>query len=160
MSPALEGPVSVCVDRQTLPLDRPFTYSLDASLEAGVGSLVKVPFHGRQVNGWVLGSTDDVPKRMLGVSKLVSPVAFFDERRLALLRWMSERYVTPLATAIDRSHPPRVAGEEDIWARAEPIEVPRPIASPDVLAGYVGGEDLVAQLAPGRSRARLRPAPG
>src|SRR5947207_9613922 len=92
----LSGPVSVCVDRPLLSLDRPFTYSLDAELEAGVGSLVQVPFHGRSVRGWVLGPTDDVPPRMLRVRKAVSPIRFFDSGMLALLRWMSERYIAPL----------------------------------------------------------------
>ncbi len=50
----LEGPVAVCVDRPILSLDRPFTYLLPAELDAGVGSLVQVPFHGRLIRGWVL----------------------------------------------------------------------------------------------------------
>jgi primosomal protein N' (replication factor Y) len=102
----------VCVDRPLLSLDRPFTYSLDASLAAGVGSLVQVPFHGRATRGWVLGPTDDVPDRMLAVKKVVSPVRFFDARMLELSRWMAERYVAPLATCISRLAPPRVASEE------------------------------------------------
>ena len=43
----LDGPVAVCIDRPLLSLDRPFTYLLPPELEAGVGSLVQVPFHGR-----------------------------------------------------------------------------------------------------------------
>ncbi len=102
----------MCVDRPVLSLDRPFTYSLDASLGAGVGSLVQVPFHGRATRGWVLGPTDDVPARMLAVKKVVSPVRFFDAPMLELSRWMAERYVAPLATCIARLSPPRVASEE------------------------------------------------
>ncbi|MFL5799085.1 MAG: hypothetical protein ACJ77A_14295 [Actinomycetota bacterium] len=102
----------MCVDRPLLSLDRPFTYSLDASLGAGVGSLVQVPFHGRATRGWVLGATDDVPDRMLAVKKVVSPVRFFEARMLELSRWMAERYVAPLATCIARLSPPRVASEE------------------------------------------------
>src|SRR5207247_5907680 len=41
-----------------------------------------------------------------------SPVGFFDRRLLELFRWMSARYLAPLATVIERSHPPRVVGEE------------------------------------------------
>jgi primosomal protein N' len=108
----LSGPVAVCVDRPILSLDRPFTYELEADLDAGVGSLVQVPFHGKPVRGWVLGATDDLPKRMLAVRKVVSPVRFFDETMLALARWVSDRYVAPLAAVLGAVSPPRVAGEE------------------------------------------------
>jgi primosomal protein N' len=91
----LSGPVGVCVDRPLLSLDRPFTYDLPEELGARVGTLVQVPFHGRASRGWILGPIDDLPKRMLAVKKVVSPVSFFDERRLALFRWVSERYVAP-----------------------------------------------------------------
>ena len=89
----LSGPVSICIDRPLLALDRPFTYDLPEALGAGVGSLVQVPFHGRQIRAWVLGPTEDVPERMLAVRKLVSRIRSFDERSLALYRRMSERYV-------------------------------------------------------------------
>ncbi len=112
-SPAVcSGPVAVCIDRPVLALDRPFTYELDAGLGAGVGSLVQVRFHGRLVRGWVLGPAEEVPERTLPVLRVLSPVRFFDERRLALARWISERYVAPLAAVLGAMVPPRVAGEE------------------------------------------------
>jgi primosomal protein N' len=43
----------------------------------------------------------------------VSPVRYFDAAMLELLRWVSERYVAPLATLIGRAVPPRVASEEE-----------------------------------------------
>src|SRR5205823_11416549 len=110
----LSGPVSICLDRPVLSLDRPFTYELPPELEAGLGSLVQVRFHGKLTRGWVLGPTDDIPPRMLKVHKLVSPVRFFDERGLELLLWVSARYVAPLAAVIARSHPPRVASEDSV----------------------------------------------
>ncbi|HXF57800.1 MAG TPA: hypothetical protein VNO34_09595, partial [Actinomycetota bacterium] len=109
----LEGPVDVCVNVPRLALDRPFTYLADASQGAGLGSLVSVPFHGRTVDGWVLGPAEGIPGgRLLPLRKVRSPVRFFDRRLLALFRWMRERYLVPLAAVIARSHPPRVAGEE------------------------------------------------
>jgi primosomal protein N' (replication factor Y) (superfamily II helicase) len=108
----LSGPVAVCVDRPLLSLDRPFTYDLPEELDAGIGSLVQVRFHGKLVRGWVLGPTGDVPARMLKVHKRVSPIRFFDERMVDLYRWIGERYVAPLASVIGRSYPPRVASEE------------------------------------------------
>ena len=114
MRPArLTGPVDVCVGIPRLELDRPFTYLLRDEHDAGVGSLLSVPFHGRTVKGWVLGPPEDPPAgRLLPVRRVRSPVRFFDERMLRLLRWMSERYLAPLAAVIERSHPPRVASEE------------------------------------------------
>ena len=158
----LSGPVGVCVDRPLLSLDRPFTYDLPAELEAGVGSLVQVPFHGRASRGWVLGSTDDLPKRMLAVKKVVSPIPSFDERRLALFRWMSERYVAPLATVIGRAVPPRVTSEEVGWeaSRGEPVgtsDDDEPGAS--ALAGYRGAESLLDAIDHGDGAFVARPAP-
>jgi primosomal protein N' (replication factor Y) len=172
MTPALEGPVSVCIERQSLSLDRPFTYLLPSELRAGLGSLVKVPFHGRRVNGWVLGATDDVPKRMLPVSSLASPVRFFDERRLEVFRWVSERYVASLASVISRSHPPRVVSEEVGWEpqgggrpeddearHATPTRPPPDPSSPGLLDGYRNGYALREGIATAEGAFMHRPAP-
>jgi primosomal protein N' (replication factor Y) (superfamily II helicase) len=105
--------VDVCVAVPKLSLDRPFTYLLPADAEAGTGSLVSVPFHGRTLKGWVLGPPAEVPEgRLLPVRKVRSTVRFFDPSMLALLRWMADRYIAPLSTVIERSYPPRVASEE------------------------------------------------
>jgi primosomal protein N' (replication factor Y) (superfamily II helicase) len=159
----LSGPVGVCVDRPLLSLDRPFTYDLPAELDAGVGSLVQVPFHGRPTRGWVLGLTKDVPTRMLAVKKVVSPVRFFDDRRLTLLRWVSERYVAPLASVIGRAMPPRVASEEvDAGQRHQPNGSPDPagaLRATSVLAAYRGGERALEVLRDGEGAFVARPAP-
>ncbi|MGH2679844.1 MAG: hypothetical protein ACRDG8_05085 [Actinomycetota bacterium] len=155
----LSGPVGVCVDRPLLSLDRPFTYDLPAELESGVGSLVQVPFHGRATRGWVLGPIDELPKRLLAVTKVVSPVRSFDARRLALFRWMSERYVAPLAAVIGRAVPPRVASEDAGWNEGEAARVDSPPTLGDRLAGYRGGERLRAELGHGGGAFVMRPAP-
>ncbi len=80
-------------------------------------------FHGKATRAWVLGPTDDVPPRMLAVGKAVSPIRFFDERMLALARWMAERYVAPLAVCLARLSPPRVTSEE---RTPTPVESERP----------------------------------
>jgi primosomal protein N' (replication factor Y) len=105
-----------------LSLDRPFTYLLKEEGVAGTGSLVSVPFHGRTVKAWVLGPATELPtSRLLPVRRVRSPVRFFDQQMLALLRWVSDRYLAPLATVIERSHPPRVASEETTggWAAVD-----------------------------------------
>ena len=159
----LSGPVGVCVDRPLLSLDRPFTYDLPGELGAGVGSLVQVPFHGRATRGWVLGPTEDLPTRMLAVKKVVSPVRSFDERQLALFRWVSERYVAPLAAVIARAGPPRVASEELGWDPTEDrvaantrTGVARDVS---VLAAYRGGERSLEAIGRGAGAFVARPAP-
>jgi primosomal protein N' (replication factor Y) (superfamily II helicase) len=148
-----------------LSLDRPFTYLLPAGCEGdpGVGSLVKVPFHGRSVRGWVLGTTDDVPARTLAVQQVVSPIRFFDEELLGVARWVGERYVAPLAAVLGRLVPPRVASEE-VREPDPPIpaEGASSAAASSVLASYRGGPELLASLherdAPIRAWV-LRPGP-
>ncbi|MGE5225434.1 MAG: hypothetical protein ACM3OO_01015 [Planctomycetaceae bacterium] len=155
----LAGPVAVCLDRPVLSLDKPFTYDLPAGLGAGVGSLVRVRFHGKLTRGWVLGPTDDVPARILPVQRLVSPVRFFDEAGLALARWVAERYVAPLATVLDRAVPPRVASEDERPPGTHPPPRPR-VPVPAARADLAGRADLAAALARrGAAAFVLRPAP-
>ena len=123
-----------------------------------MGSSVLVPFHGKLIRGWVLGATDDVPARMLEVRRVVSPVRFFDETMLGLLRWVSDRYIAPLAAVIGRSHPPRVVSEES----SQPVSgVPiddRPSAT-DLLRAYRDASALTDAIARGSGAFVLRPAP-
>ena len=126
-----------------------------------MGSLVQVPFHGRAARGWVLGATDEIPRRMLPVRKLVSPTRWFDERGLAVCRWVSERYVAPLAAVLERATPPRVAGEEDPARLAEPRDVATAPPVPGVLSDYRDGAGMLAAVADPRQAGAwvLRPAP-
>ena len=121
---------------------------------------MQVPFHGRAVRGWVLGPTDDVPRRVLAVKKAVSPTRWFDEDGLALCRWVSERYVAPLAAVLERATPPRVAAEEVGRRSASPDPVAREVWPPGVLEGYREGSHLVDAIATGTPGPWvLRPAP-
>ncbi len=159
----MEGPVAVCIDRPILSLDRPFTYLLPPELDAGLGSLVQVPFHGRLIRGWVLGSSEAFGTRMLSVRKVVSPVRFFDDAMLDLMRWVSERYIAPLAAVIGRVAPPRVASEEAVvagLAGARRGDAPgTPASSSDLFSSYRNGGVLDAALAAGSGAFILRPAP-
>ncbi|HEV3474571.1 MAG TPA: hypothetical protein VG602_04325 [Actinomycetota bacterium] len=149
--------MAVAVDLPRLELDRPFTYRLPEDRAPGTGLLVSVPFHGRTVHGWVLGPTDDVPARILPVRRVLSAIPLFDERSLALYRWMSERYVVPLSLVIRRAHPPRVATEET----GEPViraAVPS-FAAPAVLPGYDGGGELLDACRNGGGTFVVRPLP-
>ncbi len=118
---------------------------------------MQVPFHGRLIRGWVLGATADVPVRMLDVKRLVSPVRFFDEPMLCLLRWVSDRYVSPLAAVIGRSHPPRVVSEEIVEhapRHAEPSWV-----ATGLLDRYRGANAFTDALVSATGSFVVRPAP-
>jgi primosomal protein N' (replication factor Y) len=168
----LSGLVDVCVDRPVLSLDRPFTYELAGELRAGIGSLVQVPFHGRAVRGWILGPATEPPPRVLPIKKVVSSVRFFDAAMLELLRRVSERYVAPLASVIERSVPPRVVSEEVAGSGVSPDREVRFAPSaraallnaqtppgPPRLGGYHGGPRLATALAEGAGVFIVRPAP-
>lgn len=159
-SPGLSGvPVAVAVDLPRLELDRPFTYLLPDDRAPGTGLLVSVPFHGRTVRGWVLGPTDDVPARTLPVRRVLSAVPLFDDRLLALYRWVAERYVVPLSVAIGRSHPPRVASEERPGSRdaSKALKGSTGVTMPAVLDRYERGEDLAAAARNGSGSFVVRP---
>ncbi len=121
---------------------------------------MQVPLRGRAVRGWVLGTTDDVPPRMLPVRSLVSPVRWFDESGLSVCRWVSERYVAPLAAVLARAAPPRVAGEERVELLAGARGVRRPGAVRAASAAYRDSAAMLAAIA-GRDPGGwlLRPAP-
>ena len=127
---------------------------------------MRVRFHGKLTRGWVLGPTDDIPARMLPVTKLVSPVRFFDERSLGLARWLSERYVAPLAAVLERMVPPRVASEEgapkeqEMGAEARSASPTLASARPQLLPSYARGADLLGAISAGRAGGYVvRPAP-
>ncbi len=126
-------------------------------MDAATGSLVSVPFHGRTVKGWVLGpASEDVPaERLRPIRKLQSRIRFFDDSLLALFRWISERYIAPLSTVIERSHPPRVVGEEATDPMRSESEAAAGRTDPSVLRKYAAA----SMLDPGRA-SWFRPLPG
>lgn len=119
-------------------------------------------FHGTLTKGWVLGPTDDLPSRTLPVMRVVSPVRFFDDERLALARWVSIRYVTPLAEVLGALSPPRVASEEAHIAAARHDDVVASGSAQGAAAvwrGYTNGVRLARSLAAGSGSFVVRPAP-
>lgn len=149
--------MTVAVDLPRLELDRPFTYLLPDDENAGVGTLVSVSFHGRTVKGWILGPADDVPERVLPIRRILSRIPLFREADLAVYRWVSERYVAPLATVINRAHPPRVAGEET--RKAAQASDPPSLRPPHLLSAYPRGARLVSACTQGSAAFVLRPLP-
>jgi primosomal protein N' (replication factor Y) len=122
---------------------------------------VRFRFHGKLTKGWVLGPTDDLPKRTLPVMRAVSPVRFFDEELLALARWISTRYVTPLAEVLGALSPPRVASEEQRAPAMRDAAVAAVAEGPrTVWQGYTHGTELARMIGAGVDGAFVvRPAP-
>jgi len=131
-----------------------------------VGSYVRVRFHGKLTRAWIVGPAEELSGRMLPVMRLVSPVRFFDEAMLQLARWISERYVAPLATVLGVLSPPRVAGEEidlpetsDAAQRPGTPEGRAEPPAPGTLEGYRGGTELLEAIWRGSGTFLVRPAP-
>jgi primosomal protein N' (replication factor Y) (superfamily II helicase) len=122
-----------------------------------------VPFHGRSVRGWVLGPADEVPERILPVTRSVSAVRVFDRELLSVARWVSERYVAPLAAVLGRLAPPRVAGEESETQAPDRGPVRGFATRAGILESYRRGAELLEALgedhASRPSAFVLRPAP-
>jgi primosomal protein N' (replication factor Y) len=118
-----------------------------------------VPFHGRTVRGWILGPGEEVPARTLPVRRVLSRVPLFDDRLLALYRWMAERYVVPLSVVIGSAHPPRVASEEERGGEAPPPAETPSADAPRVLDRYGGGPALVDAVAAAAGAFVVRPLP-
>jgi len=123
---------------------------------------VRFRFHGKLTKGWVLGPTDDLPARTLPVMRAVSPVRFFDGELLELARWISTRYVTPLAEVLGALSPPRVASEEGPntpGATRRPVQAGCAAADAAMWLGYTHGSRLAHAIRDGEGAFVVRPAP-
>jgi len=76
----------------------------------GVGTIVRVPLHGRRVRGWVLDADVSTPdaapadlRAVLGVVSAGPPAAVVD-----LCRWAAWRWAGPLTTFLRAASPPNV----------------------------------------------------
>lgn len=125
-------------------VDRTFDYSVPSKLRQtlAVGSLVRIPFGGRNVRGIVVALGSWVSEReleaVLGapLPDPVAPVPLPD-----LYTWLAERYLVPRGRAFERAVPPRVRVK---------LDPPQPLERADAggaLAAYVGGADLLAAIA-------------
>ena len=170
-APARRFLVDATVIAAVLPLvpawrvDKTFDYLVPEKLldDVRVGTLVRVPFGGRMVRGFVLGLSDDQPEGDLETIKAVvvsEPLAPAPLAELAAT--VAARYVVPRARVFARFVPPRVR----VSARA-PRADERDGLTPRLLTGYDGGEWLLTalrsgnpgtwclQVVPGEDRGRL-----
>lgn len=124
---AVGGPTEriaeVSVDVPLPHLDRPFDYLIPPTLPGAEspdvvapGMRVKVPFAGRDRDGWVLrvrdATDDDAARRLAPLRRLVSPVATLTPAVLALARTVADRYAGSLPDVLRFAVPPRHARAE------------------------------------------------
>lgn len=124
-------------------MDRTFDYLVPGKLASKValGTLVRVPFGGRVVRGFVLGLSEIGPESDLEVLKGVVIEAPLASPPLAeLMTAVARRYVVPRGKAFGRLVPPRVRTEPPAGALHLP---PFPAARLD---SYSGGTALLTAL--------------
>ncbi|WP_432498472.1 primosomal protein N' [Kineococcus gypseus] len=162
---------SVLVSVPLPHLDRPFDYLVPASMEhtAEPGRLVRVPFAGSDVEGWVLArrAASEHPGRLARLRRVVSGLPVLSPPVLALAERVAEHYAGTLADVVRLAVPGRHAGAEEAVLRAEPVRhepVPDPVAGGQDLAGWerhTAGRAFLTHVAGGGSpRAVATLAPG
>ncbi len=125
----------VAVDVGLPHLDRPFDYSVPASMadDARPGVRVRVRFAGRLVDGWVLErrADTDAERRLARLARVVSPDPVLTTEVLALCRAVAQRYAGSLVDVLGAAVPPRHAATEAELRAALPRPAP-PAAPPDL----------------------------
>jgi primosomal protein N' (replication factor Y) len=87
-----------------ISLDREFDYLIPASLQAtiGVGSQVQVPFHGRDLRGFVVGITDRSAHedRLKEIAGVVGERPLIPDHVMKLAYWIADYYCAPIEHAV------------------------------------------------------------
>ncbi|MDR0993628.1 MAG: primosomal protein N' [Verrucomicrobiota bacterium] len=97
-----------------LSLDKEFEYSIppDWRGRLHIGSVVRVPFGHRRVQGFVTGLADAATfPNLKPIESVSADVPLFDATMLRLARWMAEYYVAPFESAIAAILPAAVRRE-------------------------------------------------
>jgi len=117
----------VAVDSPVLALDRPFDYAIPDRLHGrvGLGSVVRVPLHGRRLRAFVTELLDDpAVASPRPLSALVSPTPLFGPDQIELARWVARRYVTTVGTVLHDAVPGRYSAPK----APRPVDAPRATA--------------------------------
>ena len=146
------GPLVARVAPDVSGLDKHFDYLVPDTLrdQVRVGTLVRIPLHGRRVGGWVvgLGESSIEPERLKPIAKVTGHGPSADLVDLA--GWAAHRWAGPLRAVLTSASPPRAtravpSPRHRAADRLEPAEV----GDPDVRSLLTGPElGGVIRLAP------------
>ncbi|WP_211881012.1 primosomal protein N' [Pseudarthrobacter albicanus] len=118
---AAELPVARVLLESSLPhLDRPFDYSVPASLDAAAqpGTRVKVKFNGQELPGYLVDRTaeSDAGHTLVPLHNVVSPVPVLTPAVLELAGRVAARYAGTVSDVLRVAVPPRMAKLEKEFA--------------------------------------------
>lgn len=120
---------------------REFDYLVPPSMAGRirVGSIVRAPFHGRRVKGWVVGLSrqPSTERRLLALARLSSDGP--GPEIVELASWAAWRWAGPANRFLGTASPPRAAFVDD-------GPRPRPLAAPG--AGRSPGDVVVVRVPP------------
>ncbi len=127
-------------------IDREFDYLVPDrhATRVGVGTIVRVPLHGRNVRGWVVadGVEPSTGETLLEIARVsgVGP----DESMIDLCRWAARRWLGPVVTFLRAATPPNA-----VTARATRRVAPaRHTSAPPEPGTDAGAGRLAADVAP------------
>jgi len=141
--------VDVWVDAGVYHLDSTFTYSIPIKYmeQISVGSMVMVPFHGREITAVVVARrTDPTLKNLKNISKVLGDIPLLSSSIIELIRLASERYAAHPFDLIRSAVPSRVVGVEKEFAGS---------AIEEWRLSSIQGVRKYLQLPPVRSRSEL-----
>ncbi len=140
--------VQVRIDSQVPHLDRPFDYTVPASLveSLDVGSRVRVRFSGRLVNAIVVALDPDSGHegRLRAIERVMGPEPVLTDDTLRLVQAVADRWAGTFSDVLRSAVPPRHARAEKTIV--PPAEWSSPSPGDQAWTDYTAGEALVRRL--------------
>jgi primosomal protein N' (replication factor Y) len=104
-------------------LDQTFTYAIPQALVGRLqaGQLVTVPFGARKLQGIVMALSETTTvERLKEVADIAAPLPVLSPAQLALARWLSAHYFTPLIECVLPMFPPGLESEAQTLIKLNP----------------------------------------
>jgi len=99
------------------PVDHTFHYHIPDALvdRLEIGHLVRVAFRTAMQPGIIVGFSDSSPvDYSKPIIETLDPLPVVSEAQIALARWISQRYLTPLGACLWTMLPPGMVGHHDV----------------------------------------------
>ncbi|GAA2147583.1 replication restart DNA helicase PriA [Humibacillus xanthopallidus] len=155
--PADRPVAAVVVETPLAHLDRVFEYAVPEELhgDAVPGARVRVPFAGRELDGYVVERRDhpEHDGRLTPLRRVVSAEAVLTPEVLALCRAVADRYAGTLSDVLRLAVPRRHATAERNLALEGPPQEPVTEPAPGPWAAYPAGPAWLRRVASGEGPA-------